>query len=443
MGRILSFTTSVLIGFGVAGCSHSPQTFIPEGKSCNLVLDEIEVELPSSPGGDRAVYHSALDAAFAKLDAPMLFLSGGSQHGAFGAGYLDQWHDKYGGLPKFKLVTGVSAGALQSTAAFIGDTDMLIETAEITSERQLLDAFVGGSDIRDGFGLSAISSLAQQGAIADLVPLRARMVEQLTDEVLEKVAEGQTEGRKLFIGVTDFDTGRAVAVDMTELATRYINNKESQAHLKLCYHEALIASSIVPIAAKPVFIDGRMYIDGGMRFAVFSDDIRKRIIEAGMPTISGTAEPLVNIVLNGDGEPSTRCGRADPSHCIDQRTVAQGMDHMPHEDWSIVTLGMRSVDLLVNQVARLSVDRVATWDGRESGAVAFVKINEAAKDVHSLHPAELDPELVPDYVSGPQPCKTWREIDEREDDPVEFHPRYMHCLVSYGRSLADERFSDK
>ena len=51
--------------------------------------------------------------------AHLLSLSGGGDNGAFGAGLLTGW-TTHGDRPKFKLVTGVSTGALIAPFAFLG-----------------------------------------------------------------------------------------------------------------------------------------------------------------------------------------------------------------------------------------------------------------------------------------------------------------------------------
>ena len=51
--------------------------------------------------------------------AYLLALSGGGDDGAFGAGLLVGW-TAHGDRPKFKLVTGVSTGALSAPFAFLG-----------------------------------------------------------------------------------------------------------------------------------------------------------------------------------------------------------------------------------------------------------------------------------------------------------------------------------
>lgn len=54
-----------------------------------------------------------------KLKYSILILSGGGENGAFGAGVLYAW-TKSGKRPKFKLVTGISTGALIAPFAFLG-----------------------------------------------------------------------------------------------------------------------------------------------------------------------------------------------------------------------------------------------------------------------------------------------------------------------------------
>ena len=39
-------------------------------------------------------------------------------------------------------------------------------------------------------------------------------------------------------------------------------------------------------------------------------------------------------------------------------------------------------------------------------------------------------------------CSEWKDKDIEIDSPLEFHPRYMHCLISYGRKLAQTDFKN-
>jgi hypothetical protein len=49
----------------------------------------------------------------------VLALSGGGEHGAFGAGLLNGWSES-GQRPSFSIVTGISTGALMAPFAFLG-----------------------------------------------------------------------------------------------------------------------------------------------------------------------------------------------------------------------------------------------------------------------------------------------------------------------------------
>ncbi len=94
-----------------------------------------------------------------------LALSGGGANGAFGSGFLSGW-TATGTRPVFKIVTGVSTGALMAPFAFIGPPydQALREFYTTTSSR---DIFLLGST----FGL--LWQLMAGEALADTRPLQA------------------------------------------------------------------------------------------------------------------------------------------------------------------------------------------------------------------------------------------------------------------------------
>ncbi|NCW90066.1 MAG: patatin family protein, partial [Rhodocyclales bacterium] len=60
-------------------------------------------------------------------NASYLALSGGGDNGAFGAGLLTGWSER-GDRPEFRLVTGVSTGAMIAPFAFLGsDYDYVLK----------------------------------------------------------------------------------------------------------------------------------------------------------------------------------------------------------------------------------------------------------------------------------------------------------------------------
>jgi hypothetical protein len=461
MGRI-SLILSGLVGSAIlAACSHAPDSYIADGMQCQLDVENIEVKLPNdkvaviAPAYNR--YYSEIQAAAQRsqdldgVEAPLLFLSGGSQNGAFGAGYLDEWKARQGQLPEFPLVTGVSTGALLSTAAFIGEPQMAVNVAKITAESDLLQTFIKPKPGGASLGLSEGLTLVRKGSLSDLVPLRGVLDREINDRVMRAVHAAHLDKRKLYVGVTDFNTGRAMAVDMTALATRYVQNPDQQNHLSTCYREVLVASSTVPAASKPVFIDNQMYIDGGVRFSVFGSSIEAVSRVARANDRDDAASPLLHIVLNGDGEPSTRCGRADamncatlcsvdgadPATCVTNPAPKAGAENTAHEKWNFLTLATRSVDLLTNQVTRLSIDRAIQMEADKGNSVEFVRIIESDLDLFTMDPSELSIVLQPTAGETALTCNQWKAMDKQIDGPIEFHPRYMHCLIAYGRSKAE------
>ena len=74
----------------------------------------------------------------------------------------------------------------------------------------------------------------------------------------------------------------------------------------------------------------------------------------------------------------------------------------------------------------------------------YAEINESKKDDFSVDSANFPEALKKMTPEKSAKCAEWRSIDAERDSPVEFHPRYMQCLIAYGKwrgSLFD--WSDK
>ncbi|WP_162627560.1 patatin-like phospholipase family protein [Erythrobacter sp. KY5] len=419
-----SLWVAILALLFLGACSHTPK-FTPEGERCDLVRYSLETSLP----GERP-----LKSVIEENPGNMLLLSGGSQNGAFGVGFLDGWH-KSGRMPDFRLVTGISTGALQSTGAFIGRPEISVNGYTIDDEGQLLVTDINGSDIEDGFSLKAIYKLLTKGSISDLIPLRDRLDEIMTDEVLRAVAarypEDVSKRDYLLAGATDVDLGVAVAFDLTEVAARYAKagDETQRKLLKDCYIEALVASSIVPPGARPSFIDNRMYIDGGVRYAVFDDRFSEVLEDRSTDRLIREEDRhALYLILNASGDSREDCQKVDPANCAPERaTIGQ------RKDWEVLDLAVRTLELFENQIRRLSVDRARERARNQNLPFYFARIrNKDLSDPHRIY-------SIPDFEDqGPKTCEQWRSIDDAEDDPVEFHRRFMRCLIEYGRDRASE-----
>ena len=188
---------------------------------------------------------------------PMLAISGGAANGAYGAGLLKGWSEE-GSRPVFKIVTGVSTGAIIAPLVFLGkDYDGIMEklyttmsTKDVMRSKRPFQALLGNS-------------------LANNAPLERQLEKYIDDKVLVEVAKEHRRGRRLFVGTTFLDAQRFVIWDMGAIACR--------GDIKL-FRKVILASAAIPIMFPPVYIhveaDGKaydeMHVDGGTITQVFT-----------------------------------------------------------------------------------------------------------------------------------------------------------------------------
>jgi hypothetical protein len=222
-----------------------------------------------------------------------LSISGGGDNGAFAAGVLSGW-TAAGSRPKFRVVTGVSAGALIAPFAFLGPSYDYIVRQVATSLRP--DAVFRFRN--------RIAGLLSDG-MASSAPLRHLVDKYVTPEVLEKIAYEHGQGRALEIATTDLDAGRQVFWDMGAIAA-----SKSPGALEL-FRSIMIASTSIPGAVSPVMIDvevdgqryQEMHVDGGVitqLFAYPSDALAELQKATGKPL---NREVHLFVIRNGRLEP--------------------------------------------------------------------------------------------------------------------------------------------
>jgi len=201
--------------------------------------------------------------------AHLLALSGGSDNGAFGAGLLCGWSDS-GTIPKFKLVTGVSTGAMIAPLAFLG--------APYVDRLRTLYTTITRDDILEKRGLFG----AVFGeSLADTTPL-FRLISRYVDErMLADIAREYNSGRLLLIGTTSLDEQRPIIWNIGAIAA-----SGQPGSLELV-RKILLASASIPGAFPPVMLDveagGRRYqemnVDGGavVQTFLYPPDIGQRV----------------------------------------------------------------------------------------------------------------------------------------------------------------------
>ncbi|SDD93461.1 Predicted acylesterase/phospholipase RssA, contains patatin domain [Cupriavidus sp. YR651] len=257
------------------GCSTTPGRLpaVPREVTSNA-------EIPGMPGVRYAAGADAPELTKAAFDSlkrerdylaqqgrtgpmpPAVFLaiSGGGDNGAFAAGLLNAWTET-GTRPEFKLVTGISTGALIAPFVFLGPKyDSTLKQVYTTiSSKDVLEqrSFLGG---------------VLSDAMADNRPLLTLTRKFVTEDLLKEIAAEYAKGRMLLVATTDLDARRGIIWDMGKIAT-YGGPKALDLFIKV-----LVASTSIPGAFPPMMINvevngtpyQEMHVDGGVVAQVFA-----------------------------------------------------------------------------------------------------------------------------------------------------------------------------
>jgi len=268
--RLLTLLTTVLVLSGCAGLTRNPVP-LADGPRATIpgMLDVRAWATSPSEAMERDFALSFkqekpgtfVRRADGRIVYPQLALSGGGPNGAFGAGFLQGWSES-GQRPVFKIVTGVSTGAMIAPFAFLGSAyDDRIKHFYTTTATQ--DIF--------SMPRSMLLQVLRGEAVADSAPLAALIANDLDMALLERIAAAHAEGRRLYIGTVDLDAQRFVVWNMGLIAQ--VGTPQA---LQL-FRDVVLASASVPLAVQPVFfevdVDGRrydeMHVDGAVGLRVF------------------------------------------------------------------------------------------------------------------------------------------------------------------------------
>ena len=221
-----------------------------------------------------------------------LAISGGGDNGAFTAGLINAW-TATGTRPEFKVVTGISTGALIAPFAFLGPKydATLKEVYTTISPKDILEprSFIGGV-MSDG--------------MADNAPLLKLTRKSVTEDFLKEVAAEYAKGRFLLIATADLDARRPIIWDMGKIAT-YGGPKALDLFVRV-----MIASASVPGGFPPMMldveVDGKayqeMHVDGGIMAQVFAYPAALLINESAA-AVGVTRERKLYVIRNARLDP--------------------------------------------------------------------------------------------------------------------------------------------
>lgn len=287
-----------------AACSAAPRNAEPPGsagKASIAGFTDIRYFVFTQPDAIRTMLYQAYkdEAPDSYQDQPdgsrvynYLAVSGGGSDGAFGAGLLNGW-SKAGDRPSFKVVTGVSTGALIAPFAFLGPKyDETLKKAYTT---------VDASHV---FIMRSYLSMLFSESLTDTAPLREMVASFIDEKLLADIAAEHAKGRRLLVASTNLDAEEPVVWDLGAIAS-----SKSKKKLDL-FRSILVASASIPAVFPPtmfdVEVDGKkydeMHVDGGVFFQSFSIgsmiDLPRAIKEAH-PDFKGRVVQRLYVVRNG------------------------------------------------------------------------------------------------------------------------------------------------
>ncbi len=226
---------------------------MPHVRTWGDAVDEQYIRSMSESVLQEEAYYAAHPHLTMPASTDILLISGGGENGAFGAGILNGW-TAAGDRPDFKLVTGVSTGALIAPFAFLGPEydHVLREVYTETSADKILDP-------------RGILAILTHDSLADTEPL-ARLIDQYIDaDFLAKVAAEHARGRRLLIASVNLEAQRPIIWDLGAIAT--IGTPEAEQ----LFQTVMLASASIPGAFPPQYIEveaggkryDEMHVDGG------------------------------------------------------------------------------------------------------------------------------------------------------------------------------------
>ena len=263
------------MALSLAGCAAiaRPPATVESLKADGAALREIQ----------RATIDSIIDKlarrAVARGDRPIdiLLLSGGGQHGAYGAGFLRGWKSRTDApMPRFDLVSGISTGALQAPFAFVGTDEAL---------SSLVDLYRGAAT-RFAPKLDWLFWLRRTGGLVDTASFREIIATLFDEKMCRQLQQEFQAGRLLAIATTDFDLAIGRVWDIAR-------EMDCSADGLARGHSLFLATSAIPGIFPPVIIDGHVHGDGGIVSNVLTvlDLDGYRRLAARLPSL-GLNEPV-------------------------------------------------------------------------------------------------------------------------------------------------------
>ena len=360
---VLGFFILLFILMAVAACAQFDRvSAVPAADTDRASVDGIaEARFLANDTAALAAFgrrlHERESKYFASLGRPvppesLLAISGGGDNGAFGAGVLVGWSESRT-RPSFKIVTGISTGALIAPLVFAGP--------EYDPSLAGMYTTIGPSDI---FEKRPVLAGLVSDALADSRPLQGLIAKYVDASLVARIAEESRHGRALAIITTNLDAGVPVIWNIGAIA----ESKHPEA-IDLI-RKILLASASIPGLFPPVMfdvtVDGvahqEMHVDGG----------------ASMQTFLYPAALQVRKIPNSDAS------RPRTAYVIRNGRLTQGWDEVARSTAAIAT---RAVATLTTNSGVGDLYRIYALAKRDGVRLQLAYIED---DFEQPHSAEFD-----------------------------------------------------
>ena len=369
LGQHGHFVACLVFAIALSGCATLPRTPVPveltaqatipgmadvrgwAGEPSAALADDFSRSLQQESPTDFPLRPDGT------IHYPYLALSGGGANGAFGAGFMMGWTAS-GTRPVFKVVTGVSTGALMAPFVFLGPI-----------EDEALRDFYTTTRNEDVFDVgSAVFAILRRDSMADTGPLAALIARHVDAGLLARVAAEHRRGRRLYMGTVELDSRRFAIWNMGLIAER----GDDQA-LDL-FRRIMLASSSMPVAFPPVLIE--VEADG------------KRYDEMHVDGFVGA-----NVFLHvGAFDPSRLVARQTRGRAVEDLYIIHNGQLRPPPSPTTRSLGgiaMRSFEVSARAGIAGDLIREHAFASRSNAGFRWVTVDE---DVELPDPADFNPE---------------------------------------------------
>jgi hypothetical protein len=406
--------------------AYTPQPFAtaPDQVGQRTSLDAV---LDKKVARRAAAMAAPSDAALAPapLTLDVLVLSGGGSYGAYGAGFLTGLYGAGGGPPAaaatalrdYDFISGVSTGAIMTT--FVWGAVVEARAGVDPSANRGLKDLSTLYDVSDKDLFRAQSALPALLFSNGLYDPKGLLESRVRDAVAAyaPLLRSDTSSDKAEVGAVNLTNGRFYSFDLKGLV-----NAPGPEGLA-CYSEGILASSAIPLAFPPRFIDGYPYYDGGVRFLAYFDDMIRALRKR-----ADRRDIMLNITLIVNGSQSANEAGDDAAAALacDSASLADTAKVCPPISNSLIGslsggdkgLIPRTVeDIMVQQLKVDAVSRIYE-DWRTSGYQGNFRYTYIPNSELTSPPPGAG-------LSGA--CQAPR------NSTAQFDPAFMKCLFAIGR----------